>query len=214
MHTQDDETSGNANEMDDKTPIMPTRTATMAKQLTKPVGELRLGADDDTSTLATQENPPKQLVYIMNMPECTLETSENVRDSSKNTNEEDDRKPSPVEKTDQITSNVQLNAYEESEREVNLKKAHEAKQNTWRTRKIIHMEFDSDDDMDEQTKNSRNLKTEGKVRVKKKLYTIMNLVVTKRKESAPTRKKLRKPRKAMKITTKVMKMTRLLCPMK
>ena len=37
------------------------------------------------------------------MPERTLETSENTRDSSKNTNEEDDRKPSPVEKTDQIT---------------------------------------------------------------------------------------------------------------
>ena len=148
------------------------------------------------------------------MPECTLETSENVRDSSKNTKKEDDRKPSPVEKTDQITSNVQLNAYEESEREANSRKANKAKKNTWRTRKIIHMEFDSDDDVDEQTKNSRNLKTEGKVQVKKKLYTIMNIVVTKRKESAPTRKKLRKPRKATKIKTKKMKMTRLLCPMK
>ena len=73
-HTQDDETSGNANEMDDK---MPTHTTTMSKQLNKPVGELRLGADD-ASTLATQENPPKKLVYITNMPECTLETSENV----------------------------------------------------------------------------------------------------------------------------------------
>ena len=160
-HTQDDATSGNANEMDDKTPTMPTTT--MAKQLNKSVGELRLGADDDASTLATQENPPKKLVYITNMPECTLETSENVRDSSKNTNEEDDRKPSPVEKTNQITSNVQLNAYEESEREDDSKKAQEAKKNTWRMRKIIHMEFDSDDDVDEQTKNSRNLKTEGKV---------------------------------------------------
>ena len=76
MHTQDDETSGNANEMDDKTPTMPTHTTTMAKQLTKPVGELRLGADNDASTLATQVNPPKKLVYITNMPECTLETSE------------------------------------------------------------------------------------------------------------------------------------------
>ena len=111
---QDDGTSGNANEMDDK---MPTQTATMAEQLNKPVGELRLRADDDASTLATQENPLKKIVYITNMPEDTLETSENVRDSSKNTNEEDDRKPSPVEKTDQITSNVQLNAYEESDRE-------------------------------------------------------------------------------------------------
>ena len=211
MHIQDDETSGNANEMDDK---MPTHTLTMSKQLNKPVGELRLGADDDASTLATQENPPKKLVYITNIPERTLETSQNTRDSSKNTNEEDDRKPSPVEKTDQITSNVQLNAYEETEREDDSKKAQEAKKNTWRTQKLVHMEFDSDDDVDEQTKNSRNLKTEGKVRVKKKLYTIMNLVVTKRKESAPTQKKLRKPRKATKIETKMMKMTRLLCPMK
>ena len=63
MHIQDDETSGNANEMDDKMPTMPTHTTTMAKQLIKPVGVLRLGADDDASTLATQENPPKKLVY-------------------------------------------------------------------------------------------------------------------------------------------------------
>ena len=163
-HIQDDGTSGNANEMDDE---IPTHTTTMSKQLNKPVGVLRLGADDDVSTPATQENPPKKIVYITNMPECTLETSKNVGDSSKNTNEEDDRKPSPVEKTDQITSNVQLNAYEESDREKDSKKAQEAKQNIWRTRKTIHMEFDSDDDVDEQTKNSSNVKTEGKVRVKK-----------------------------------------------
>ena len=131
-HTQDDEPSGNANEMDDKTPTMPTHTTTMSKQLNKPVRELRLGADDDASTLATQENPPKKLVYITNMPECTLKTSKNVQDSSKNTNEEDDRKPSPVEKTDQISSNVQLNAYEESDREDDSKKAREAKKNIWR----------------------------------------------------------------------------------
>ena len=91
MHTQDHETSGKANEMDDKTPTMPTHTTTMLKQLNEPIGELRLGADDDASTLATQENPAKKLVYITNMPECTLETSENVQDPSKNTNEEDDR---------------------------------------------------------------------------------------------------------------------------
>ena len=168
-HTQDDETSGNANEMDDKMPTMPTRTTTMLKQLNKPVGELRLGADDDASTLATQENPAKKLVYITNMPEGTLETSEYVQDPSKNTNEEDERKPSPVEKTDQITSNVQLNAYEESDREEDSKKAQEAKMNTWRTRKIIHMEFELHDDVDEQTKNSRNVKADGKVGVKKKI---------------------------------------------
>ena len=162
-HIQDDATSGNANEMDDKKPTMPTHTTTLSTQLNKPVGELRLGADDNASTLATQENPPKKLVYITNMPECTLETNENVQDSSKNTNEEDDRKPSPVDRTDQITSNVQLNAYEESDREEDSKRAREATKNIWRTRKIIHMEFDSDDDVDEQTKNSSNVKTEGKV---------------------------------------------------
>ena len=126
--------------MDDKTPTMPTHTTTMLKQLNKPFGELRLGADDDVSTLATQENPAKKLVYITNMPEGAVETSQiYVRDPSKNTNEEDDRKTSPVEKTDQITSHVQLNAYEESDREEDSKKAQEAKKNTWRMRKIIHM---------------------------------------------------------------------------
>ena len=81
-------------------------------------------------------------------------------------------------------------------------------------RKIIHMEFESDDDMDEQVKNSSNVKTEGKVQVKKRLYTIMKLVVTKRKESTPTQKKLRKPKMAMEINKKMMKMIRLLCQMK
>ena len=77
-HTQDDETSGKANEMDDKTPTMPTRTTTISKQLNNPVRELRLGADDDALPLTTQENPAKKLVYITNIPECTLETRENV----------------------------------------------------------------------------------------------------------------------------------------
>ena len=168
-HTQDDETSGKANKMDEKTPTMPTRTTTMLKQLHKLVGELRLGADDDASTLATQENPAKKLVYITNMPEGTVETTENVQDPSKNTNKEDDRKPSPVEKTDQVTSTDQLNAYAESDRDKDSKKAKEFKKNTWRMRKIIHMEFESDDDVDEQAKNSSNVKAEGKVRVKKKI---------------------------------------------
>ena len=148
-HTQDNETSGKANEMDDKTPTMPMHTTTMAKHLNEPVRELSLGADNDASTLATQENPAKNLVYITNMSEGILETTKNVRDPSKNTTKEDDKKPSPVEKTNQITSNVQLNAYQESDRDEDSKTAQEAKKNTWRTRKIIHMEFESDDDMDE-----------------------------------------------------------------
>ena len=169
MHTQDGETSGKSNEMDDKMPTMPTHTTTMAKHLNKPVGELRLGADNDALTLATQENPAKNLVYIMNMSEGILETTKNVRDPSKNTTKVDDKKPSPVQKTDQITRNVQLNAYEESDRDDDSKKAQEAKKNTWRTRKLIHMGFESDDDVDEQMKNSSNVKAEGKVRVKRKI---------------------------------------------
>ena len=60
--------------MDNKTPTVPKRTTNMVKHLNIPVGELRLGADDDTSTLATQETSAKNLVYITNMPEGTLET--------------------------------------------------------------------------------------------------------------------------------------------
>ena len=121
----------NDNKIDDKTPMVPMHTTTMEKHLNIPVGELRLGADDDTSTLATQETPAKNLVYITKMPEGTLETTENVRDPSKNTNKQDDKKPSPIEKTDQVTSNDQLNAYEESDRDEDPKKAKEFKKNSW-----------------------------------------------------------------------------------
>ena len=78
MHAQDDETNDNDNEMDDKTPTLPMRTTNTVEHLNIPVGELRLGADDDASTLATQETPAKNLVYITNMPEGTLETAEIV----------------------------------------------------------------------------------------------------------------------------------------
>ena len=103
------------------------------------------------------------------MPEGTLETAKNVRDSSKNTSEPDDKKCSPLEKTDQVTSNVKLNAYGESDRDEDPKKAKEHRKNTWRTRKIIHMEVKSDHDVDEQVKNSSDAKAEGKVQVRKKM---------------------------------------------
>ena len=214
MHTQDDETSGKVNKMDDKTSTTPTRTTTMAKHLNKPVGEIRLGAEDDVSTLATQENPAKNLVYITNMPESTLETTENTRDPSKNTNEEDDKKPSPAEKTNQVTSNDQLNAYEESDRDEDSKKAKEFKRNTWRTRKIIHMEFESDDDMDEQAKNSSNVKVEGKLRVEKKIIHYYEISSDEEEGKHADPKKLRKPKKATKTKRKIAKMIRLLCQMK
>ena len=53
MHVQDDETNDNDNEIDNKTPTVPKHTTTMEKHLNIPVGELRLGTDDDVSTLAT-----------------------------------------------------------------------------------------------------------------------------------------------------------------
>ena len=131
MHAQDDKTNDNDNEVDSKTPTVPKCTTTMEKHLNIPVSDLRLGADNDALTLATQENPAKNIVYITNMPEGTLETTENVRDPSKNTNKQDDKKPSPVEKTNQVTSNDQLNAYAESDRDKDLKNVKEFKKNTW-----------------------------------------------------------------------------------
>ena len=59
MHAQDDETNDQDNEMDDKTPTVPKHTTNMVKHLNIPVSELRLGADDDASTLATQETQRK-----------------------------------------------------------------------------------------------------------------------------------------------------------
>ena len=149
--------------MDDKTPTMPKHTTYMVQHLNIPVGVLRLGADNDASTLATQETSAKNLVYISNMPEGTLETAKILQDSSKNTSKQDDKKRSPLEKTNQVTSNDKLNAYGESDRDNNPKKMKEHKNNTWQMRKIIHMEFESDDDMDKQEKNPSDAKAEGKV---------------------------------------------------
>ena len=122
-YAQDDETNDKANDMDDKTHTK--HTTNTVKHLNIPVGELRLGADNDTSMLATQETSAKNLVYITNMPEGTLEAMKNVRDSSKNTSEQDDKKCSPSEKSDQVTSNDNLNAYGESDRDDNPEKAKE-----------------------------------------------------------------------------------------
>ena len=74
-HAQDDKTNDKANDMDDKMPTMPKCTTNMVKYLNIPVGELRLGADDNALMLATQETSAKNLVYITNMPEGTLETA-------------------------------------------------------------------------------------------------------------------------------------------
>ena len=148
-------------EMDDK--MHTKHTTNMGIQLNIPVNDLQLGADNDVSMLATQETSAKKLVYIMNPPEGKLDRMKNVQDSSKNSGEQDDKKNSPLEKSDQVTSNDKLNAYGESERDAKVEKGEEHKMNTWRTQKIIHMEFESDDDVAEQSKNANYAKTEGNV---------------------------------------------------
>ena len=94
-HAQDDKTNDKAEDMDNKTHTK--HTTNMGKHLNIPVGELRLGADDDASTLATQETSVKNLLYITNMPEGTVDATKTARDSSKNTSEQDDKKCSPLE---------------------------------------------------------------------------------------------------------------------
>ena len=198
--------------MDDKTHTK--CIANMGNQLNIPVDELKLGADDDTSTLATQETLAKNLVYITNIPEGKLGTAKNVQDSSKNTGEEDDKKCSPLEKSNPITSNDNLDAYGEPGRDNNPEKGKERKKNTWSTRKIIHMEFKTDDDVAEQSKNANDVKVEGKVQIRKK--TVHHYEFSSKEEEGEhgDPKKLRKPMMAMRIQAKVMKMIRLLSPMK
>ena len=160
-HAQDEATNDKADEMNNK---MHTKcTANMGIQLNIPVDDLKLGADNDALMLATQETSAKNLVYITNIPEGKLDTTKNVRDSSKNPGKQDDKKCSPLEKSDPVTSNDNLNAYRESDRDDKTKKGKERKKNTWRRRKIIHMEFESDDDMAEQSKNANDVKAEGNV---------------------------------------------------
>ena len=63
------------------------------------------------------------------------------------------------------------------------------------------MEFESDDDMAEQSKNANHAK-KGKSESRKRRYTIMNLVAKKRKEHMLTRKKSRKPMMITRIPVK------------
>ena len=128
-HAQYEATNDKADEMDDK--MHTKHTTNTETQLNIPVDDLQLGADDDMSTLATQETLAKNLVYITNIPECKLDCTKNVQDSSKNSGEQDDKNNSPLEKSSQVTSNDKLNAYRESERDAKKEKGEECKTNTW-----------------------------------------------------------------------------------
>ena len=137
-HVQDAEMNNDkeiqADEMDDKTHTR--RTANMGNQLNIPVDELKLGADNDASMLATQETSAKNLVYITNIAEGKLGTMKNVRDSSKNPGEQDDKQYSPLEKSNPVTSNDNLNAYGESGRDNNLRRVKNRKRRPGIRRKL------------------------------------------------------------------------------
>ena len=79
-HVQDAEMNDDkeiqADKMDNK--MHTKHTANMGNQLNIPVDELKLGADDNMSMLATQETSAKDLVCITNIPKGKLGTTKNV----------------------------------------------------------------------------------------------------------------------------------------
>ena len=75
-HGQDEAMNDKADEMDNKMHSKCTTNTWI--QLNIPVENLQLGADDDTSTLATQETSVKNFVYITNIPEGKLDCMKNV----------------------------------------------------------------------------------------------------------------------------------------
>ena len=81
-------------------------------------------------------------------------------------------------------------------------------------KKVIHMEFDTDDDMEEQPKNANDVKAEGKVRVKKKMVHYYEFGSKNERGEQANPKQLRKPKMTMKIHVKMMKKIRLLSPRK
>ena len=65
-------------------------------------------------------------------------------------------------------------------------------------KKVIHMEFHMDDDMEEQLKNTNDGKAEGKVQVKKKTVHSYEFSSEDESRKQADLKKLGKPKKTMK----------------
>ena len=87
MLSQEEAMNDQANEIDDKPHTK--RTANMGIGSLIPVNNLQLGANDNTSMLATQETLAKNLVYITNIPDGKMDRMKTTRDSSKNSGEQD-----------------------------------------------------------------------------------------------------------------------------
>ena len=145
------------------------RTANKGIDSLIPANDLQLGADNDASMLSTQETLAKNLVYVTNIPDGKLDYMKNARDSSKNSDKQDGKPSSLLEKPDQLIRKDTLNAYGKYKTDDKKEKGEERTTNTWQTRKITHMEFESDDDVAEPLKNAETAKREGKVRVTKKM---------------------------------------------
>ena len=76
------------------------------------------------------------------------------------------------------------------------------------------MEFESDDDVAEQLKNTNHAKTEGKVRVTKKTVHYYEFNSEEEEGVHADPKKSRKPMMITRIPEKKMKMIKLLSPMR
>ena len=172
--------------------------------------------DNDTLTLATQETSVKKLVYIMNIQEGKLGTMKNARDNSKNPSKQNNKKPtvktSPLEKSVSINSNDNLKAFGESGIDDNHGRDKEQKKKTKNTKKVTHMEFDTDDDMEEQLKNANDVKVELNVQVRKKTVHYYEFSSKDKEGEHADPKKLKKPKMPTKIHVKMMKKIRLLSP--
>ena len=142
-------------------------TVYMGNRLKIPVEELKLGVDDDASTLATQETWVKNLVYITNILQESKEITNGARNDGKNPSKNEDKKPAassiPLEKSLPINTNDDLKDYGESVIEKNQGRGKEWKKKAKKTKEVIHIEFDTDDDMEVQPKNANDGKAEGKV---------------------------------------------------
>ena len=123
-------------------------------------------------------------------------------------------KTSPLEKSISVNSYDNLKAYGESGIDDNPGRDKEWKKKTKNMKKVIHMEFDMDDDMEEQPKNTNDAKVEGKVRVRKKTVHYYEFSSEDEEGEHSNPKKLRKPKMTTKIHVKMMKKIRLLSPRK
>ena len=190
-------------EMDDKEHV--ESTVHMGNQLKISVEELKLGVDDDALTLATQETSVKNLVYIMNIQAERQGIIKDARNDGKNPSEQVDKKPtaksSPLEKSLPVNHSDDLKDYGESGIDNNLGREKEWKKKAKKTKKLyiwnsIWMMT---------WKNNRRMlmmeKQNGKFELKRKQYTIMNLVVKTRAESKPTQK-IKKTKDDHEITKK------------